>query len=193
MNTINDARQGELFPKGEQPPHIMLDLETFGSGSTAVIVSIGAVKFYPGHDDLLDSFYTAVSPSSCTRVGLKMDASTMLWWMAPERADARNQLLNGEAVELPEALDGFAQWLGAKRGPVWGNGAAFDNVILRNAYFAIGEEAPWPFWNDRCFRTLKALAPKNLEPRRQGTHHNALDDAIHQAKWLQAISMHLGL
>ena len=51
---------------------------------------------------------------------------------------------------------------------------------------------PWQWWNDRDVRTVvelgKAIA---FDPKRdmpfEGTRHNALADAIHQAKYVSAI------
>ena len=75
---------------------------------------------------------------------------------------------------------------GAQNQGVWGNGASFDNVILANAYEALGRRAPWQFWQDRCFRTVKSMYPK-LELARLGTYHNALDDAKWQTEYLLAL------
>ncbi|MDE9483360.1 3'-5' exoribonuclease [Xenorhabdus bovienii] len=75
---------------------------------------------------------------------------------------------------------------------VWGNGASFDNVILRSAY---DREKMKPFWrwnNDRDVRTIVELGraigfdPKHNMPF-EGSRHNALDDAIHQAKYVSII------
>ena len=49
----------------------------------------------------------------------------------------------------------------------------------------------WPYRNNRCYRTLKGLLPA-IELERSGTHHNALDDAITQARHLQKIVRTLG-
>lgn len=48
---------------------------------------------------------------------------------------------------------------------------------------------PRNFRQNRCFRTLKTLHPgfRRLEPGFQGRRHYALDDAIHQTKWLHRI------
>jgi hypothetical protein len=61
----------------------------------------------------------------------------------------------------------------------------FDNVILRSAFAAAGLEYPVRFWADQCYRTKKNESAVPLV--REGTHHKALDDAISQAKHLQAI------
>lgn len=65
---------------------------------------------------------------------------------------------------------------------IWGNGATFDNMILRNAYLATGQRQPWNFRDDVCFRTVKYLFP--LKKEFQGVRHHALDDARNQAKYL---------
>ena len=163
--------------------NIMLDLETLSTANNALILSIGAVKFDPHGEGLDEKFHVAIDPHSAQAAGLHISASTVLWWMEPDRADARHELLKHTQVDLATALDGFATWMGAPL-PVWGNGAAFDNVILRSAYEAIGLTCPWDFWDDRCYRTLKNLNLK-VKLERSGTHHNALDDACTQAEHLQ--------
>lgn len=174
-------------------PHVMIDLETMGTGNDAAITAIGAVKFDPMHPGQIDdSFYVGVDLTSAKAHGLTIDASTVMWWLHPDRADARASLLDSETVDLATALEGFAGWFGAESLPLWGNGATFDNVILRSAYKATGLHAPWAFWHDRCYRTLKGLAP-DVALVREGTHHNALDDALSQAKHMQHIVQVLSL
>jgi exodeoxyribonuclease VIII len=87
-------------------------------------------------------------------------------------------------VKLPEALvqlTSFLNQFGRKGLKVWGNGSDFDNAILAACYAAVGQPLPWDFWHNRCYRTLKALRPE-LKLQRQGTYHNALDDAKTQAQ-----------
>lgn len=174
--------------------HVMLDLETFSSETNAAIVSIGAVKFDPNgrFGGLIeDRFYCVVDATSSEAHGLKLSASTIMWWFGQH--EARKSLLESEPVDLASALDGFAEWFGDDK-PVWGNGAGFDNVVLRNAFKVIGRECPWSFRNDRCFRTAKNLVTNGLvETPMVGTAHNALDDALWQACHLQNISASLGI
>lgn len=188
--------------------HVMVDLETLGSNSFSVILSIGAVKFDmnadPDADDAYDTFHAYVDPGSCVAHGLQMDTSTVMWWLAQSKESQEYQT-KAQRVSLPDALEAFSAWIGMpkesdKRSEwmkteapkVWGNGATFDNVILSNAYRACGMEQPWPFWGDRCYRTLKGLVPE-LKIERLGTHHNALHDAMSQARHLQKLMAKLGL
>lgn len=189
-----DSPQVELTPIVEPeapmpPSHVMLDLETWGTSNNAVIVSIGACKF--DRDNILDAFHVGVEPASCQQLGLEIDASTILWWMDPKQREALDMWLQLERVDLASALVGFDLWCKQQPGvsTIWGNGSTFDNVILRSGFKAAGLEYPVRFWADQCYRTKKNGAP-GVPMVREGTHHKALDDAISQAKHLQAIWRH---
>jgi hypothetical protein len=69
---------------------------------------------------------------------------------------------------------------------LWGNGADFDNALLACAYKAAALIPPWAYVNNRCFRTMRKEHAV-VEPLKLGVHHNALDDALHQTRWLQKI------
>ena len=172
--------------------HIMVDLETFSTSPNAVVVQLAAVKFDPFSEHLGDIFNVPIDPESGHQLGLHMDMNTVLWWMT-QSDDARKRITSpvNRRVQLKEALRSFQQWL-PKESKVWGNGAAFDLPILESAYRAVGIPTPWKHWDERCYRTLKAMAPE-LKMVREGVHHDALDDAKSQARHLQAIIKHLGL
>jgi hypothetical protein len=167
--------------------HVMLDLETLDSGSNAAVVSIGAVKFDPMGDELGETFYQVIDFESAMKFG-RVNGKTLKWWLRQSKA-ARDAITIEEACQLDEALLGFNEWYGPDpTTPVWGNGATFDNVIMSNAYLATGIDKPWGYMADRCFRTLKsAILPPVNPPLRETVVHNALDDARHQALWLQKI------
>ena len=173
--------------------HVMIDLETLGTAHDATIIAIGAVKFDPGRSGIINGFYLRVDADQ-GQFGRSIDGKTVQWWLDDARNAARGALLSTEAVDLPSALDGFDEWFGDKSLPVWGNGATFDNVILRSAFDAIRMPVPWQFWHDRCFRTFKNFAPHVEKPEMvEGIAHHALYDAHLQALHLQLIAAHLGL
>jgi exodeoxyribonuclease VIII len=151
---------------------------------------VGAVKFDPRVDELGDKFYVDIDPESCVKHGLRMDVSTVMWWLK-QTEEARNAVTDHERLDLPAALEGFADWFGSTSLPTWGNGATFDNVIVRNAYTLCDIACPWEYYDDRCFRTLKSLS--DVRPPRAGLRHHALDDAIYQAQTMQMIVRNLGL
>lgn len=160
----------------------MLDLETLGQKPGSVIVAIGAVKFQLG--EIVSSFYERVDPQSCIDIGHKMDTSTVMWWLKQENAARLEITKPGKPIR--QILETFAFWLADPDAEIWGNGAGFDNILLGDAYDRAQLQRPWKFWNDRCYRTLKNFRPDVVYPR-DGTHHNALDDAKYQALHLMAI------
>jgi exodeoxyribonuclease VIII len=162
--------------------NVMIDLETYSTRPNAAIASIGAVKFED--DRIVDTFYCTIDPASCRAAGLHFEKSTLEWW-SKQSKEARAALLK-DNVELEEALTNFEAWYGAKSLPTWGNGAAFDNVIIESAYRALDRKRPWLPWEDRCYRTMKSMVNIPID-KREGTYHNALDDAMTQTKHLQKI------
>ncbi len=163
---------------------LMLDLETMGNGSRAAIRAIGAVFFdKTGLEE--PAFYVKVDLQSCVDAGLEMDVDTVLWWLG-QSEDARAEMRAGGGMSLAEALMEFRRFIGGREVRVWGNGASFDNAIMASAHRAVRLPLPWKFWNDRCYRTMKALRPE-VKLSRDGTHHNALSDARSQAMHLAMI------
>lgn len=162
-------------------PHVMVDLETFGSRPGSVIASIGAVAFDPLSGEMGPSFYRVIRPSSCVDAGLTMDVDTVVWWLK-QGDQARQALTDGPRYELRDTVAYFTFFWEVVRGKtLWGHGAAFDEPILRTAFEAVGLKPPWHYADSRCTRTLYDLA--GVKPEREvGVHHNALDDALAQAK-----------
>ncbi|KAA1184953.1 3'-5' exoribonuclease [Photorhabdus heterorhabditis] len=170
----------------------MLDLETMGTGPNAAIVSIGAVFFNPNTCDIGDTFYSPVDLASSIRYGGTVDGDTVKWWL--RRSDeARAEIYCCELPGLFSVLYELSEFTQTDTDiKVWGNGAAFDNIILRSAYENCGIPVFWHFWNDRDVRTIVELGhaigidPKN-DMQFDGERHNAIDDAIHQAKYVSYI------
>lgn len=163
--------------------HVMVDLETLGRRAGCSILSIGAVAFDPVFG-LGKEFYVVVSRRSCHSYRLVEDPETLDWWLKQnEQAQKVIEESSSGGLDLKDALHQFKIYLsqfGLRKVKVWGNGSDFDNSILINCYAAIGQDIPWEFWNNRCYRTLKGLRPGSKLVR-QGTYHNALDDAKSQA------------
>lgn len=168
---------------------VMIDLETLGTVPGCSILSIGAVAFNTCTGEIDDGLYTIVSRESCKKLGLHEDDGTIKWWEG-QGEKARDVLIASAsqmAAPLPMALEELNAYLrqySCVR--VWGNGADFDNPILACAYRVAGVKPGWAAYNGRCYRTVKNMA-KHVKLVRSGTHHNALDDAISQAKHLMDI------
>jgi DNA polymerase III epsilon subunit-like protein len=168
---------------------ISIDLETASTRANAAIASIGAVRFDPRGNWLGDTLHIHVSLRNCQHHGLAIDADTFIWWLM-QGEDARVALFAGQTDAAPlitalEALGDFIENTG-EAPEIWVNGASFDLPILASAYRAADLRQPWRYWQERDLRTIKALN-QGARLERQGTHHNALDDACHQARLIQHI------
>ncbi|EIY5062162.1 exonuclease [Klebsiella pneumoniae] len=195
-----DIESGPHNKEEDQPihyVHVMVDLETMGKKHNAPIVAIGAVVFDPATGSIGESFYKVVCLESSVNWGAVIDPSTVIWWLK-QSSEARSAIVNDDAIPLLDALLQFREFVsdnvagGSKKAQVWGNGASFDNSILRSSYDCIAEDYPWEYWNDRDVRTMVEIGqaisfdPKTTIPF-EGSRHNALADAIHQARYISAI------
>jgi exodeoxyribonuclease VIII len=169
--------------------NFMIDLETLSTHSNAAIVSMGVIPFSINKRKIHSTtFYTKVKLESSIAAGSMMDAPTVIWWLKQSK-EARDVFLDCEySMTLPRMLSSLSTLIRdvsscKEEVKIWGNGAAFDNVILASAYDACKIERPWEFYGDRCYRTLKSLAP-SVKMNRIGTYHHALDDALSQTHHL---------
>ena len=166
---------------------VMLDLETYGNTPGCMVLSIGACAFDPYTGAIDEGFYTVVRDGG-KAYGLHRDESTVTWWKG-QSAEARTVIglcRSTDAPDLSQALDALDEYVsrfGGRDCRVWGCGSDFDNAFIRAAYRAVDveREPVWAFWNNRCYRTLKSFSVMEIV-RREGTHHNALDDAKSQAE-----------
>ncbi len=159
---------------------VMIDLETLCVKHTAKVISIGAVEFNVNTGHLGREFYCAVDRH--TQAERTESQSTLNWW-AKQSQEAQDAAFNApDAGLLSSALNGLRRFIKPSQ-VVWGNGSTFDISILEDAYnFA----SPWKFFNVNDVRTVVRMAKVigiDRPPMKVGTSHNALDDAIHQAKY----------
>lgn len=163
---------------------VMVDLETLSTKPDAAIIAIGAVVFTGDPSFFKEGFYRVVRP----QVG-SIDYKTVAWW-AQQTKKARDIFSDSLAVDTRTALEEFTRFMDVwKPVELWGNGATFDNVILRSSYEACGMSAPWSFGQDRCFRTLKNLV--KVHHQHAGIAHNALDDAMSQVYHFEKICLQI--
>ncbi len=171
--------------------HLMIDLETMGKNPDAPIISIGAIFFDPQTGDMGPEFSKTIDLDTAGGV---IDRDTIKWWLKQSR-EAQSALLTDE-IPLDDALLQLREFIDENSGEffvqVWGNGANFDNVILRRSYERQGIPCPWRYCNDRDVRTIVELGKAiDFDARTaipfEGERHNALDDARHQAKYVSAI------
>lgn len=126
--------------------NLMIDLETMGKNKDAPIVSIGAVFFTPETGDIGQEFYAVVSLDSAMKQGATPDGDTILWWLK-QSPEARAAICIDDTLSISDALSELNHFINrhadnTKYLKVWGNGATFDNVILRGAYRASRTNLP---------------------------------------------------
>ncbi len=165
----------------------MLDIETLGNVSNSVIVSIGAVRFDIETGKTGEEFYTRVDIDSCLKWGLKVNGSTIKWWLT-KNEEARKEVAKG-GDDIKDALIGFANFVN-KDDHVWGNGVRFDTALMEDAYSTLGFPVPWDFRKELDVRTLVYFNPKiKVEHinKNKGVSHNAIDDCNIQIAYCSEI------
>ncbi|HFS3646442.1 TPA: 3'-5' exoribonuclease [Escherichia coli] len=171
--------------------HLSVDLETMGTNPDAPINSIGGKFFDPATGEMGPEFSKAIDLETSGGI---IDRKTIKWW-AKQSREAQSAIFTDE-ISLDVALRLFIEFIEKNSGgcfvQVWGNGANFDNVILRRSYERQGIPCPWLYYNDRDVRTIVELGNAiGFDVRMaipfEGVPHNALDDARHQAKQVSAI------
>ncbi|HDX3837795.1 TPA: 3'-5' exoribonuclease [Escherichia coli] len=171
--------------------HLMIDLETMGKNPDAPIASIGAVFFDPQTGEQGPEFSKIIDMGTC---GGTVDISTIEWWL--QRSGEARAAILADRIPLDDALLQLREFIDENSGEffvqVWGNGANFDNVILRRSYERQEIPCPWRYTNDRDVRTMVALGlVMDFDARSvitfEGERHNALHDARYQAKYVSAI------
>ncbi|EOL4385773.1 3'-5' exoribonuclease, partial [Escherichia coli] len=170
--------------------HLSVDLETMGTNPDAPINSIGGTFFDPATGEMGPEFSKAIDLETSGGI---IDRKTIKWWAKRSR-EAQSAIFTDE-ISLDVALRLFIEFIEKNSGgcfvQVWGNGANFDNVILRRSYERQGIPCPWLYYNDRDVRTIVELGNAiGFDVRMaipfEGVPHNALDDARHQAKQVSA-------
>ena len=171
--------------------HLSVDLETMGKNPDAPIISIGAIFFDPQTGDMGPEFSKTIDLDTAGGV---IDRDVIKWWLKQSR-EAQSAILTDE-IPLDDALLQLREFIDENSDEffvqVWGNGANFDNTILRRSYERQGIPCPWRYHNDRDVRTIVELGKAiDFDARTaipfEGERHNALDDARYQAKYVSAI------
>ncbi|EFI2699153.1 exonuclease, partial [Escherichia coli] len=171
--------------------HLMIDLKTMGKNPDAPIISIGAIFFDPQTGDMGPEFSKTIDLETAGGV---IDRDTIKRWLKQSR-EAQSAIMTDE-IPLDDALLQLREFIDENSGEffvqVWGNGANFDNTILRRSYERQGIPCPWRYYNDRDVRTIVELGKAiDFDVRTaipfEGERHNALDDARYQAKYVSAI------
>lgn len=186
--------------------HYMIDLETLGTQPGCVVLSIGAVRFNPITGTIDETFYREINQRSCGDIGLTINTDTVKWWSMQDGAahellertklggsdisttlwDLADFITDNPNTQLCDSLERERNTF------LWANSPSFDCDIIGYVFDDAGIPRPWAFYNEQDCRTLVELGRTlGIDPKKTmpftGVPHNALDDAIHQAKYVSEI------
>lgn len=171
---------------------IMLDIEGLDTTPSSHILSIGALAFdadggRPPHAPA--KFYAVMTNKEQNR---KIGFDTVKWWLTQDK----NTFPTG-SCPLIKGLNDLSKWLvetveaiGGEL-EIWANGITYDIAALEDAYKQMGLSIPWKYNQVRDFRTLKKLFPEIQADSFVGRPHNAVDDAMNQARHAGKILTHI--
>lgn len=159
--------------------HWSADFETLGLRPDTKVLSLGLAKFNIRTGEILETKlwrFNSVGQEKRTKT-----PSVIEWW-DKQSEEARKEAFGGN-TRIQTMVSDIEELFDDPKVMLWGNGANFDVAILDNIF---SYEAPWEFWNVRDMRTIvwaAGLLGFNKDSiEREGTHHSAIDDAVHQAK-----------
>lgn len=172
---------------------LMIDLETLGTGVNAPIISIGAVWFDIDKKEIGDTFYAILDVADQMDTKTRFaDSSTIKWWMTQD--GAAKKVFRDGAHPSKMVLETFRKWImdhakskakTTRNCKPWGNGAAFDITLMETLFKDYDVTCPWIYYNAMDLRTFKRFVAKGAKVEvLEGAKHNALDDAVAQAKYV---------
>lgn len=178
-----------------------IDLETLDTRATSVVLSAGVCLFT--RDDVLPSLFSRrLELQAQFAAGRTISEDTLLWWMGRRKgrdgaadtwedmAAAQRAAFVGDRAPVASVLGDMCAWAKMQDCKItrwYANGPSFDSAILEHLAQQFYVKVPWFYNQPRCLRTVcEDLLPKDAWPKREGTYHSAIDDAVYQAQVIQA-------
>lgn len=167
---------------------LMLDLETLGTNAKAPVVQI-SMGVFSLDKGISPSFFNAqIDFDKALKYG-EADSETIKWWFK-QSDDARANLIAGKSKPKTALLEACKFIKSYKLDGYFAH-AAFDFPIFNSLCLEHNIDNPFDYRKQYDLRTLELLSPKIEFGKREGTHHNALDDVKYQIenalKMLEAI------
>lgn len=144
---------------------LIIDIETLGVRSNAVILSFACAAFnIEDRDTLKDiidrSFYAKLDVPLQIKNGRKVEKSTVEWW-SHQSKEARDVLKETSKDLGPiKALNMLNAYIeehtkyDKKNSYIWSRGNAFDFPIMEDLYRENNIDIPWSVWKIRDVRTM---------------------------------------
>lgn len=174
-------------------PDLMIDLETLGTSSDCVILTLGAVKFSPlTSAEPSDALYIRFDVDQQVSMGRIIDEGTITWWGKQDEAVREEALGDEDRTDIETACNQLNKFL-VGVDSIWAQGPVFDIAILEHLYASLNRPRPWHYWQIRDSRTLFSLVKSDPRKPFQVDLHNALADAVTQAKAVQSVFKSLNI
>ena len=174
---------------------LSIDIETLGTNIGDQILSVGLAIFDITTGEIGETRYLRVQVDPNQSINATL--GTITWWIdqAKENPEALEGLFttNAWSIGISGVLSSIHDFVTLHQPEgVWANGTKFNLAMLEHQFKQHSIDVPWPYNSDRCLRTLRSFAGK-IEIKREGAAHNALYDAIWQAKYISAAVKKLNL
>lgn len=169
---------------------VMFDLETLDTKPSAVILSLGAVKFDPrtvGIDADAPKLSLRIDIDTQSLMGRTISESTLTWWSTQSKEAQEAAFSEEGRTPLTEAVEQFHKFVW-NSDRVWSQGS-FDVNIMEHLYTSLNRPFTWQYWQVRDSRTLFDFIDGQLDRTK---HHDAVEDAIEQAKGVQRALRKIG-
>lgn len=176
-----------------------IDLETLDTEDDAVIIEIAIAEFDRNTGEIFRTFQATVDLEMEVKRGATISADTLKFWLDQKADVLRGRLSNSHpAFLVADSVLEFFTTGARSMTSVWGNGATFDVTKLGRFLRRYEVTPPWEnnelipggFRFVRDMRTLLDVArEKGFNDKAipfDGEKHDALNDAIHQAKVISA-------
>ena len=178
--------------------NVMVDIETVDTAASAIILSVGAVGFdykatKEGEEYQIIDYDTLIYINFDWNQLRTFNMDTLQWWLRQDK-EAVDVLFSEDypQVNIVDGLNQFANWWKKyhKKANMWSHN--FDKEILRNAFNQYNIKCPWHYRDEVDIRTLNYLytemtGKKECDVGKNDIPHSAIDDAIHQAKYVSAM------
>lgn len=181
---------------------VVLDIETLGTLSDSVIMSVGMVavdseKDYTFEELLKDGYYAKLDVADQVKSGRKIYKDTLDWWAT--QGDAAKHILAPKPDDMKwrDLMPNMIDWLKSQgvqysKAKFYSRGSHFDFGILNDLFRRTGDagpnDLPWRYWNLHDAKTVVlTLLGEDIDVVPEGfIHHDCLHDAAREYLKMEA-------
>jgi len=171
----------------------MLDLETLDTEPTAVVLTIGVVKFNPYtlHEPVEKKVWKPDIEAQLDSGRTTSDSTLEFWAKQPEEIRERAFSPDGRQplAEIFAELNKYTAGVNA----LWAQHDKFDFGILENLYTQNNHHYNWQFYKINDTATVFNMMPSDPRKAVQQDLHDAGEDAYWQAVCTQKSFKHFGV